>query len=100
MFSRFVLAAPIAAAAFLGTAAIAAPAAVCETTPAQLRTAAAAATADAATQRKALSLVTTGEHLCAADAKFEAKKKFAAAARALNVDLAALPAPTTTASAQ
>lgn len=98
MFSRFALAAPVIAAAFLGTAAVAAPAAVCQTTPMQLRTA--AASADAAAQRKALALVTTGEHLCAADAAFEAKKKFAAAARALNVDLAALPAPTATASAQ
>lgn len=104
MLSRFVIATPLvvaACAAFAGLAAVpavAAPLGDCATTPAQLR--AAASTADAGTQRKALMLVSTGERLCAVDADLEARKKFAAAARALNVDLAALGTTSTAAISQ
>ncbi len=96
MFARFLIAAPIAiivSAGFLGAAAgpaVAAPLANCATTPVQLRAAAASST-DANAQRKALMFVTTGEKLCVDNAKFEAAQKFAAAAKALNVDLASLP---------
>ena len=83
-------------AALLAAPTIAAPATDCATTPAQLRAAAASAT-DVAAQRKALMFVTTGEKLCGDNAKFEASQKFAAAAKALKVDLAALPATTLTA---
>ncbi|MEN9932011.1 MAG: hypothetical protein RIS17_584, partial [Pseudomonadota bacterium] len=43
---------------------------------------------------KVLSLVATGEKLCAEDAKYEAGKKFAAAAKLLGTDLAALATAT------
>ncbi len=46
------------------------------------------ATAPAAAQQRAAILISTGEHLCADQARGEAAKKFAAAARILNVDLA------------
>jgi hypothetical protein len=94
MITRILVAAPLAlalAAAFVGAAvpAYAAPSqAVCETTPGQLR--AAGATAPAGAQQKAAILISTGEHLCADQARGEAAKKFAAAARILNVDLASL----------
>lgn len=101
MFTRIIIAAPVAialSAVFVGAAAYAAPsAATCTTTPVQLRAAAGSATTDR--QKSALMLISTGERLCAADAPAEAGKKFAAAARALGVDMAALPA-STTASAQ
>lgn len=96
MMTRFLVAAPlalIAATAFIGAAvpAFAAPAApACEATPAQLRSA--ATTAPAAAQQRAAILISTGEHLCADRATGEANKKFAAAARALGIDLASLPA--------
>ncbi len=96
MITRFAIAAPIAlalSAAFVSAAAFAAPASTCTTTPGQLR--AAASTVSADKQKSAMLLISTGEHLCAADATSEASKKFAAAARALGVDLAALPAATT-----
>lgn len=94
------LALPIAAAislTFVGAAsapAMARDANTCQTAPAAIRSAATTAQADA--QRKALSLVSLGEKLCASDAQFEASKKFAAAAKALGTDMAALatPAPT------
>lgn len=60
----------------------------CKATPAQIRTLADAKGGEGA--EKALKLVTTGEKLCAADAKFEAGKKFAAAAKLLGTELAAL----------
>lgn len=97
MFKRFLIAAPIAvavSAAFIGAAASPADAATatnCSTTPAQLRAAAATAASPAA-QRKALGLVATGELLCRDNSNFEAGKKFAAAAKALNIDVASLPA--------
>jgi hypothetical protein len=74
-------------------AAVAAPAAAgtkvnCQSTPAQIRTLADAKGGEDAA--KALHLVATGEKLCAADAKFEAGKKFAAAAKLLGTELAAL----------
>ena len=103
MITRFLVAAPLAialATAFVGAAVpayAAAPSqAVCDTTPGQLR--AAGATAPAAAQQKAAILISTGEHLCADQARGEAAKKFAAAARVLNVDLASLgTAPVVTA---
>jgi hypothetical protein len=101
MNTRFLIV-PVAAlvsTVFIGAAttpASAREAVSCTAAPAQLR-AAAAATADQATQRKVLSLVNTGEKLCAADAKFEAGKKFAAAAKALGTDMAQLAAATPTA---
>lgn len=102
MFTRFLIAAPIAvavSAAFIGAAASpanAAPATNCSTTPAQLRAAAATST-NVAAQRKALGLVGTGELLCRDNSNFEAGKKFAAAAKALKVDVANLPAITASA---
>ena len=102
MIRRFLVVAPIAlavSAAFLGTATSPAAAATpvdCVAAPAQLR--AAAATADPAKARLALANVKTGEAMCAADNRFEAKSKFAAAAKLLGVDtaqLAAAPAPAT-----
>ncbi|MBV8970802.1 MAG: hypothetical protein JO290_00765 [Sphingomonadaceae bacterium] len=102
MFTRFLIAAPLAVAvagAFVGAAVpafAATPAATCEAMPAQLR--AASATAPAGAQQRAAILIATGEHLCADQAKAEAAKKFAAAAHILNVDLASLgTAPVVTA---
>lgn len=65
----------------------------CKQTPAAIRALAQnSATPDA---DKAIKLVATGEKLCAADARFEAGKKFAAAAKLLGTELAALTnAPT------
>jgi hypothetical protein len=60
----------------------------CSATPAQLRSV--AASADAATAKKALGFVSIGEKLCDQGADRAAGKKFAAAAKALNVDLASL----------
>lgn len=74
------------------TPALAAPATSCDTTPAQIRSAAANATPDQ--QRKVYSLVATGEKLCAENERFEAGKKFTAAAKVLGTDVAALTAPT------
>ncbi|PZN93887.1 MAG: hypothetical protein DCF31_11360 [Alphaproteobacteria bacterium] len=82
---------------FLGAAASPAMAAenACNTAPAQIRTIAATAQPDQA--RKALSLVQTGEKLCEAGGRGEASKKFAAAAKALGTDMAALTTTTTAA---
>ena len=84
----------IAAATFVGAAtpAVAGARVSCTATPAQIRTLAAAKGGDVAS--KALTLVATGEKLCAADAKFEAGKKFAAAAKLLGTELAALSTAT------
>ena len=81
-----------AAAIFIGAAASPAAAAQvsCTATPVQIRTLAVAK--GGAVAAKAINLVATGEKLCAADAKFEAGKKFAAAAKLLGTELAALPA--------
>jgi hypothetical protein len=102
MITRFLVAAPLAvlvAAAFVGAAvpAFAAPTqAVCDATPGELR--AAATRAPAMAQQRAAILISTGEHLCADDARGEAAKKFAAAARILGVDMASLgSAPVVTA---
>jgi hypothetical protein len=88
----FVLPVVIAiSAAFVGAAAtpaMAAEAATCTTTPVQIREIAAAAQPEQA--RKALSLVRIGEKLCDAGARNEAGRKFAAAAKALGTDVAAL----------
>lgn len=98
MITRFI-AAPIAVAvslAFLGTAtspAVAAPI-DCAATAAQLRTA--AATAEPVKAKKALANVRTGEALCAADASFEAGRKFRLAAAMLGIDKAQLAAATAT----
>ncbi|WP_426164322.1 hypothetical protein [Sandarakinorhabdus sp. DWP1-3-1] len=99
MTNRFFLV-PVAiaiSAAFLGAAASPAMAAegTCNTAPAQIRAIAATAQPDQA--RKALNLVQTGEKLCEAGGRNEAGKKFAAAAKALGTDMAAL---TTTTAAQ
>ncbi len=97
MTNRFLIV-PVAfaiSAAFIGFAAAPAAAAenACNTAPAQIRSIAATAQPDQA--RKALSLVNTGEKLCEAGGRNEAGKKFAAAAKALGTDLAALStAPT------
>ena len=104
MITRFLVAGPIAvvfAAAFVAAAvpAYAAPTqAMCDTTPGQLRAASSAAPAVA--QQRAAILITTGEHLCADQARVEAAKKFAAAAHILGVDMAALPGPAGAASGQ
>lgn len=100
MNNRFILA-PIAfaiSAAFIGAAAspaMAAETGICATAPAQIRTAATKAEADQA--RKALGLVSVGEKLCEAGARNEAGKKFAAAAKALGTDMAALTSAAPTA---
>ncbi len=100
MTSRFLIV-PIAfaiSATFIGAAAspaLATPANVCTTMPTQIRSVATTATPDNA--RKALTLVATGEKLCAEGGRFEAGKKFAAAAKLLGTDVAALSAQTPTA---
>lgn len=88
----FRLIAVLAASAF-AAAPVAAAEVSCKETPAQLRTLAASAQPDQAA--KALKLVSTGEKLCAADGKYEAGKKFAAAAKTLGTELAALSTPAT-----
>ncbi len=98
MINRFLVAAPIAvaiSAAFLGVAATPASAATidCATTSGNLRAAAATAAPDAA--RKAMTAIRTGEALCKDDARPEAAKKFAIAAKALGVDMASLSGATT-----
>ncbi|WP_439532894.1 hypothetical protein [Polymorphobacter sp.] len=70
--------------------ALAADTTSCASAPGVLRQA--AATADAAKADKALRLVAVGEKLCAAGGRGEAAKKFTAAARALDTDLATIPA--------
>jgi hypothetical protein len=97
MTSRFLIV-PVAiaiSAAFIGAAVPAVAAeATCTTTPGQIRTLAGTAT-DAATARKAVTLVTVGEKLCAEGARSEAGKKFSAAAKLLGTDIASLnTAPT------
>jgi hypothetical protein len=97
MTSRFLIV-PVAiaiSAAFIGAAVPAVAAeATCTTTPGQIRTLAGTAT-DAATARKAVTLVTVGEKLCAEGARNEAGKKFSAAAKLLGTDIASLnTAPT------
>ncbi|WP_156256175.1 hypothetical protein [Sandarakinorhabdus oryzae] len=97
MFNR-IIALPlaiVAAATFVGAAATPAAAAApvsCKATPAQIRTLAEAKGGEDAA--KAIKLVSTGEKLCEADAKFEATKKFAAAAKLLGTELAALSTAT------
>ena len=84
----------LAAVTFVGAAASPAAAAPvnCSATPAQIRTLANAKGGDVAA--KVTMLVATGEKLCAADAKYEAGKKFAAAAKLLGTDLASLSTAT------
>ncbi|WP_353216061.1 hypothetical protein [Sandarakinorhabdus sp.] len=89
MFTRLI-ALPLAALALTAVPAAAASVS-CSATPAQIRTLAEAKGGEDAA--KALKLVATGEKLCAADAKFEAGKKFSAAAKLLGTELAALSAP-------
>lgn len=94
MFARSLIAAPfalVAAMIMVGTATPVAAAQVdCAAVPANLR--AAAATAEPAKARKALMNIRAGEALCAADAAFEAGRKFRAAATVLGVDTAQLAA--------
>ena len=89
MMTRLIAAAATLAALTAAPAFARAPVS-CTQTPAQIRTLAEAKGGEDAT--KAIKLVVTGEKLCAADAKFEAGKKFAAAAKLLGTELAALPA--------
>lgn len=101
MYARLI-AAPIAFAvslAFLGTASSPAVASTseCAATAAQLRTV--AATAEPGKARKALANIRTGEALCAADASFEANRKFRLAAAALGIDKDQLAAATSAAPA-
>jgi hypothetical protein len=63
----------------------------CATAPSTLREL--AGSAEPAKAEKALRLVSLGEKLCAAGGRGEATKKFAAAAKALDTNLAALPQP-------
>jgi hypothetical protein len=92
MFNRLLAIAPLAVAVAFAAPAAARTKVSCTETPAQIRTLAQAKGGEEAT--KAIHLVATGEKLCAADAKFEAGKKFAAAAKLLGTELAALPAAT------
>ncbi len=77
-----------AAAGLFGAAAPASADETCTATSSQLRSV--AATADVAAAKKALGFVSIGEKLCDQGADRAAGKKFAAAAKALNVDLASL----------
>ena len=86
MFTRLI-ALPLAVLAISAVPAAAASVS-CKQTPAQIRSLADAKGGEDAA--KALKLVATGEKLCAQDAKFEAGKKFAAAAKLLGTELAAL----------
>jgi hypothetical protein len=94
MFNRMIALPLAVAASFIAAAATPAAATEvsCKNTPAQIRTLAATKTGEDAA--KAVKLVATGEKLCAADAKFEAGKKFSAAAKLLGTELAALPTAT------
>lgn len=92
MFTRLI-ALPLAALAIAAVPATAGTKVSCTATPAQIRTLADAKGGEDAA--KALKLVATGEKLCAEDAKFEAGKKFAAAAKLLGTELAALSSATT-----
>ena len=89
MLNRIIALALTAAAVAATPVAAAAPVS-CKVTPAQIRTLAAAKGGEDAA--KAIHLVATGEKLCAEDAKSEAGKKFAQAAKLLGTELAALPA--------
>lgn len=91
---RLFVAAPAAIALTAGLFLTATPAlaADCAATPAQLRSA--AATAEASVAKKALGYVSIGEKLCEAGNDRAANKKFAAAAKTLNVDVASLNAVT------
>ncbi len=93
---RAIVSSILVAAAFAAAPATAAPEA-CAAAPAALRTAAVAA--PAASQRTVLTNVSIGEKLCEAGNRFEANRKFKAAAKALNVDLATVMAGTATAEA-
>ncbi len=94
MINRALIA--IAIAAGFSAPALAVDASVCVTSPAAIRNA--ATTAQPEQAKKALRLAAVGEKLCDAGGRSEANKKFAAAAKALGTDLAALT--TTTASVQ
>lgn len=88
----FLAPAAVALTAGLFLAAPAFAASDCAATPTQLR--AAAATAEASVAKKALGYVSIGEKLCEAGNDRAANKKFAAAAKTLNVDVASLTAVT------
>lgn len=93
---RAIVSAVLVAAAFVAAPVSAAPEA-CAAAPAALRSA--AATAPVAAQRTVLSNVSVGEKLCDAGNRFEAGRKFKAAAKALNLDLATVLTGTATAEA-
>lgn len=86
MFNRALIAITIAAG--FAAPAVAADANTCKSTPVAIRNA--AATAQPEQAKKALRLVSVGEQLCDAGGRSEAGKKFAAAAKALGTDLAAI----------
>lgn len=94
MIKRALIAITIAAG--FSVPALAVDASACTTSPTAIRNAATSAQPEQA--KKALRLVSVGEKLCEAGGRSEAGKKFAAAAKALGTDLAALT--TATASAQ
>ncbi|WP_416908815.1 MAG: hypothetical protein ACMVO5_04175 [Polymorphobacter sp.] len=96
MINRSLIALAAAGLAAISSPAFAEDASVCMESPAAIR--AAAATAEPAKAKKALRYAAVGEQLCDAGGRREAAKKFAAAAKALDTDLAALT--TKTASAQ
>lgn len=75
-----------------GTASPASAAESCQSVPTQIREA--AATADASTAKRVLGYASIGEKLCEAGNDRAANKKFAAAAKTLNVDVASLTAVT------
>ena len=91
MMNRLIALAVTAAAVMAAPAFAGAPVS-CKATPAQIRTL--AQSKSGAEAAKVLHLVETGEQLCAQDAKYEAGKKFAAAAKLLGTDLAALSTAT------
>jgi hypothetical protein len=76
----------VAAALAFSTVPAAASSDVCAVAPGALRSL--AASADAATQRKAVRNIALGEALCDARNRVEAQRKFAAAAKTLGTDLA------------
>jgi hypothetical protein len=88
MMSNPMFHATLLTAALLAAPALAVDAETCTTTPAALRTLAAGA--EPAKAAKALRLVSVGEKLCAAGGRGEAAKKFAAAAKALDTESAAV----------
>ncbi len=95
---RTILLSAAATALVFSAVPVAASSEVCATAPDALRTL--AASADAATQKRALRNVALGEALCDARNRLDAQKKFASAARILGTDLAAVAANQASVAAQ